>query len=295
MRSAEILCGAIALCLIACGGVAAGEPTNAAELAELYGDEITWEQYTAYRALVDALPADERKWELALEHELGAYYFPIHVRERIQPDFDPMTYEWGWGFVRDDPTLPRVILIGDSISRSYTMPVRTMLAGIANVHRAPANCLGTDNALRYEILDLWLNQGGSEWDVVYFNFGIHDRYRATRFPDYTLEQYAANLEAIIQRLRQTGATLIFANTTPFEEEGAQGIDASVALNAVAAEVMAKHGVAVDDLHGAVIDSIPAVWGDDHVHFNDEGIALLAAHVAATIKAALAEREAVKGE
>ena len=48
MRNAEMLCGAIALCLIACDGMAAGAPTNAAELAERYGDEITWEQYTAW-------------------------------------------------------------------------------------------------------------------------------------------------------------------------------------------------------------------------------------------------------
>ncbi len=289
MRNTQMLCGAIALCLTASEGMAVGEPTNAAELAEQYGDKITWEQYTAYRAIVDALPNDERRWEQALESQLGSYYFPLHVRARIQPDFDPATYEAGWGFVRDDPALPRVILIGDSISRSYTMGVRRALAGIANVHRAPANCGSTATALGFEILKLWLNQGGSQWDVVYFNFGIHDRNRDG-------EEYAANLVNIIDHLRETGATLIFARTTPFENEDAPGVDASVPLNAIADAVMAEQGVAVDDLHAAVAERVAELQGEDHVHFTAEGIAVLAEHVAATIKAALEGRaDAAGGE
>jgi len=287
MSNAEMLCGAIALCLLACDGMAAGEVTNAAELAQKYGEDLTWEDYTAYRAIVDALPDDERRWEQALEHQLGSYYFPLHVRARIQPDFDPATYEAGWGFVRDDPALPRVILIGDSISRSYTMGVRRALAGVANVHRAPANCGSTATALGFEILKLWLNQGGSQWDVVYFNFGIHDRNRDG-------EEYAANLVKIIEALRQTGATLIFARTTPFENEDAPGVDASVPLNAISDAVMAEHGVAVDDLHGAVAERVAELQGEDHVHFTAEGIAVLAEHVAATIRAALEAREAAAG-
>ena len=37
----------------------------------------------------------------------------------------------------DDPKLPRVLLIGDSISIGYTTGVRKELKGRANVHRIP--------------------------------------------------------------------------------------------------------------------------------------------------------------
>lgn len=37
-----------------------------------------------------------------------------------------------WDYVEDDPKLPRVLIIGDSISRAYTVPVRSALAGKAN-------------------------------------------------------------------------------------------------------------------------------------------------------------------
>lgn len=45
----------------------------------------------------------------------------------------------GRGPVADDPDLPRVLLIGDSISIGYTKPTRQLLAGKANVHRVPSN------------------------------------------------------------------------------------------------------------------------------------------------------------
>jgi hypothetical protein len=42
--------------------------------------------------------------------------------------------------VADDPALPRVLLIGDSISIGYTVAVRDRLKGRANVHRPTTNC-----------------------------------------------------------------------------------------------------------------------------------------------------------
>ena len=42
--------------------------------------------------------------------------------------------------VEDIAGLPRVLLIGDSISIGYTVPVREILKGKANVHRPLTNC-----------------------------------------------------------------------------------------------------------------------------------------------------------
>jgi len=42
--------------------------------------------------------------------------------------------------ISDDPALPRVLLIGDSVSVGYTLAVRKELAGKANVHQPPRNC-----------------------------------------------------------------------------------------------------------------------------------------------------------
>src|SRR5882757_3092673 len=72
--------------------------------------------------------------------------------------------------IEDVAGLPRVLLIGDSISMGYTLPVRELLAGKANVHRVPENGGSTRTGL--EKLDAWLGKG--KWDVIHFNWGLHD-------------------------------------------------------------------------------------------------------------------------
>src|SRR5436305_496918 len=74
---------------------------------------------------------------------------------KIDPAFAP---------VQDDPVLPRVLLIGDSISIGYTVPTRKLLQGKANVHRIPENGGPTSNGLAK--LDKWLGDG--KWEVIHF-------------------------------------------------------------------------------------------------------------------------------
>ncbi len=62
-------------------------------------------------------------------------------------------------------------------------------------------------------LDVWLGDG--KWDVIHFNFGIHDR--AAKPADY--EQ---RLETIVTRLKATGAKLIWASTTPIPPDTKDG-------------------------------------------------------------------------
>jgi acyl-CoA thioesterase-1 len=66
--------------------------------------------------------------------------------------------------IEDVPNLPRVLLIGDSISIGYTLTVRDELQGVANVHRPRQNCQGTIFGL--EQLDAWLGSG--RWDLIHF-------------------------------------------------------------------------------------------------------------------------------
>jgi hypothetical protein len=92
-------------------------------------------------------------------------------------------------------TLPRVLLIGDSVSRGYTQAVRTALAGKANVHRAPANCGPTASGIKN--IEVWLGDG--KWDVIHFNFGIHDRN--TPLADYTAEGYELLGKQVAEAIR----------------------------------------------------------------------------------------------
>ena len=74
-----------------------------------------------------------------------------------------------------------------------------------------------------------------KWDVIHFNFGIHDR--ATPAADY--EQ---RLETIVTRLKATGAKVIWATTTPVPPDTKDGPEATqqiIEKNEIAARVMRK--------------------------------------------------------
>ena len=197
----------------------------------------------------------------------------------------------GFEYVADTPGLPRVLIIGDSISIHYTHFVRQFLEGKANVHRIPTNGGPTDRGLQH--LDTWLGNGN--WQVIYFNWGLHDsKYdkwdRKTGKRYSTPEAYAQNLGELVVRLKATGARLIWATTTPVPE-GARTHDVgdSARFNAAAAPIMEKHGIAVSDLYSLVKPDLAAHIKPANIHFTHGGSRLLARKAAEDILAQLSRR------
>lgn len=248
----------------------AGEPTNAAEAAaqKAKADAVIEERY---QALVAALPPDQQAWERTLQDQLGSFYLPLHKRARIAGQ------STAWDFVQDDPRLPRVLLIGDSVSRGYTQAVRTALAGKANVHRAPANCGPTASGIKN--IEVWL--GGGRWDVIHFNFGIHDR-------NTPVDEYTGRLDQLVARMKQTGARLIWASTTPIPDDPPkkQASASVVERNKAAAALMTRHGIATDDLFAAITPRLADMQNPNDVHFTTKGYEFLGEVVAKSIRAAL---------
>ena len=196
--------------------------------------------------------------------------------------------------VEDVAGLPRVLLIGDSISIGYTVPTREALKGVANVHRPLTNCAATVTGV--ENLDKWLETGGAgkKWDVIHFNWGLHDlkQYKDGKLvpggPVWVpLADYEKNLRTLVQRMKKTGAKLIFATTTPVPE-GAGGRDPGIEVkyNEAALRVMKEEGVAVDDLHALAASKLAEIQLAKNVHFKPEGSKVLAGQVAASVKKAL---------
>jgi lysophospholipase L1-like esterase len=182
--------------------------------------------------------------------------------------------------INDDPTLPRVLLIGDSISMGYTLPVRNSLQGKANVHRPPENCGTTTRGV--EQLDSWLGEG--HWNVIHFNFGLHDLKYVDGKPQVSLEDYEKNLRTIIKRLRQTEAKLIWCSTTPVPKKSSppRHNDDVLAYNAVAGKVMKENGVPIDDLYAFAQPQMEKIQRPDNVHFTTDGSETLAKQVSKVI-------------
>jgi lysophospholipase L1-like esterase len=255
----------------------AQEPTNAAEAAakaQAAEKKAAREAAVAakYDAWVATLPPEQQAWERVLQANLGSFYLPAHQADKVAGKSN------AWDYVQDDPKLPRVLLIGDSVSRGYTLATRAALAGKANVHRAPENCGGTSRGLSK--IEVWLGDG--RWDVIHFNFGIHDR--GTSRADY-----AKRLEQLIARLHETGAKLVWASTTPIPDDPAQKQTAAsiVERNQVAATLMKKHQIAVDDLFAAISPHVAEYQlPPPNVHFKETGYEFLGRQVAAAILAQL---------
>jgi acyl-CoA thioesterase-1 len=192
--------------------------------------------------------------------------------------------------IPDVPGLPRVLLLGDSISIGYMVPVRERLQGQFNLHRPAENCAETANGLKN--LDKWLGVG--KWDVIHFNFGLHDMKYLDEKGAYVtpdkgkqvalLPEYEKNLRAIVARLKKTGAKLIFATTTPVPSQAQGRVENDeLRYNEVAVRVMKELGVAVDDLHAVAKKHQTKIQLSHNVHFTDEGYGMLADAVAASIR------------
>jgi acetyl esterase len=209
-------------------------------------------------------------------------------RSKVNPVFAP---------IEDDPSLPRVLLIGDSISIGYTLPVRKLLTGKVNVHRIPTNARHTGIGL--ENINKWLGDG--RWDVIHFNWGLHDLcYRSTdaKTPgrkdkvngrlDLTFEEYQQNLLKLVKILKATGAELIWASTTPVPEgEPGRFKGDEIKYNKAAGKIMKENGVMINDLYAHVLPKLSQLQlPNGNVHFTDEGYNYLAEQVAASILKAL---------
>lgn len=175
--------------------------------------------------------------------------------------------------------LPRVLLIGDSITRAYNKPVEARLKGKAYVSRiATSKSLG-DPVLLEEVT-LVLRQ--QKFDVIHFNNGMHGF-------DYTEEEYATAWPRLLALLRryQPQAKLIWATTTDVRvkdqiNQVAPRTDRVIRRNALTVSLAQKQNIPIDDLFTLVKDH-PEYHVADGVHFNPQGVEVQAAQVAASIE------------
>ncbi|MAW59769.1 MAG: hypothetical protein CMJ94_02915, partial [Planctomycetes bacterium] len=186
----------------------------------------------------------------------------------------------------------RILLLGDSISMGYHNTVAEMLGDAYHVVRPTRpngknfeNCEGTTKGVQE--LERWLALEGGNWDVIHFNFGLHDLKRVhpetrrnSTDPSHPrqaeLDTYIEQLTRIVDRLQQENARLIFATTTPVPEgvrPYRENTDV-VKYNFAAFELMWVRGIEMNDLYSKVLLSLDEYQRPKDVHFTPEGSAFL---------------------
>jgi len=195
------------------------------------------------------------------------------------------------------PTKPRVLILGDSISIGYTPFVKAMLKKEAVVVRPGENCAGTNKGIKQ--IDKWLKLDGGNWDVIHFNFGLHDLKRVhpktgrnSNNPKHPRqaepERYRKQLAEIVAKLKKTGATLIFATTTPVPAgvRPHRDMQDPQRYNDIARKIVKANGGTINDLFGFAKPRLKKIQRPRNVHFTKAGSKQLAGEVVKQIRAAL---------
>ena len=201
--------------------------------------------------------------------------------------------------------LPRVLLLGDSISLGYTPFVIEKLKGKAFVTRPSCNCGPSEFYLEERgNIGMWL--GDKPWDVIHVNFGIWDchfvndkeeifffdqhpeikeisdkkeRIKAVLRQGYhtrtSQKEYATNMRVILAHLKACARSVIFALSTPVPlyDDYFGTASCIVEYNDIARKVCAELSVPVNDLYSVALPL--RTDQKDGCHFSAVGYNILA--------------------
>lgn len=173
-------------------------------------------------------------------------------------------------------SLPKVLLLGDSIRQSYQPFVRDKLSGKAEVVGPEENCRFS----LYTLVSLaqWIEALG-EPQIVHWNNGLHDcgHCPGRRPIQMPLEVYIGNLEFILQDLQKITPKIIWATNTPVHPESPFPDDAWAwrneeidQYNQAASELMNRYNVPINDLHSVILDNIDEYLDEDQLHLSEAG-------------------------
>ena len=178
-------------------------------------------------------------------------------------------------------------VIGDSISIHYGPYLQQQLQGVMGYARKegaeeallnldkPSGANGGDSSMVLSFLQGKARTGGIEADLLLVNCGLHDIKTdpATGKHQIPIDDYAANLRAIITVVATMKPRMIWIRTTPCDEAvhnrfpvGFHRFKAdNIAYNKVADHIMADAGVPCIDLYTFTVNLGTDLYCD-HVHY-----------------------------
>ncbi|MHB1357551.1 MAG: SGNH/GDSL hydrolase family protein [Anaerolineae bacterium] len=185
---------------------------------------------------------------------------------------------WVTGADRND--LPRLLLVGDSIARSYFSVVDQALMDRYHCARL---CTSTCVCDAVFIRELSLLLDEYTFDVVHFNNGLHGG-------GYDLATYRAGLERTWDFIaaHAPDARCIWAASTPVRvglhvvELNTKQTEWVAERNRMAAEIAVARSIQVNDLFTPVLEH-PEYFAEDGVHYNDAGVQVLGNAVVKAIR------------
>ncbi|WP_352423255.1 SGNH/GDSL hydrolase family protein [Proteiniphilum sp.] len=215
------------------------------------------------------------------------------------------------GFSFWSKPLPRVFLIGDSISMHYTPYLKQYLSETVQLDRKgddgeagknldiPVGANGGDSQRVLEYLQDRFKDKDFKLDYLLLNCGLHDIKRdpATGTIQIGENDYRRNLSEIFHISKKKGVKPIWIRTTwvvdsihNAKSTGFQRFDADVRrYNAIADSICNKNDIPVIDLYH-FSKQIGANQFIDHVHFKEPARVLQAAYIAGHIECIIQSKQ-----
>jgi hypothetical protein len=185
-----------------------------------------------------------------------------------------------WVTGAPDNTLPRVLLVGDSIARSYFAKVEEELKGAFRCARLTTSRCVSDPAIDKELA---LVLDDYRFAVVHLNNGLHGW-------DYDEASYAEGLGRTLDFIiaRSPQSRLICATTTAMRRKDDLTVfdaktDRVRERNRMMRDLARERKLSINDLYGSTHDR-PDLSSADGVHFNPEGQAFLGTQVSRAVQA-----------
>lgn len=193
------------------------------------------------------------------------------------------TFEWihSWCDYTTKNNLPRVLLIGDSITNGYQEFVRKKLKGIAYVDHLVIS-YPVNRPIYHALLKQF--ESDSKYDLIHYNNGLHDI-------NISKKVYKDNIKKLLKEFKCKN--IILANTTIVNNNHNKGVHKKWlkvvnARNEAINEISKECHLLVDDLFTLSKKIDVKDRYVDGLHYVASGYQILAAQVASAIKKHLKE-------
>ena len=188
-------------------------------------------------------------------------------------------FEWihSWCDETGKDDLPRVLLVGDSITHNYQEKVRELLRGVCYVDYISTSYAIDARIYNHLVYDFMTD---SNYALIHFNHGLHGIHLPKR-------SYKSKLAKLLSKVDKD-VKMILTTSTVVYKEGNKRLDNAwmkrvKERNAAVCELASEKGYAIDDLYSVSV-SIPKEYRDvDGTHYLPEGYAMLAEKVAECIQ------------
>lgn len=186
-------------------------------------------------------------------------------------------FEWvhSWCDETLNSDLPRVLLVGDSITHNYQEKVRECLRGICYVDYISTS-YAIDTKMYNHVVYNFMTD--SKYALIHFNHGLHGKHLSKR-------SYKSKVEKLLNKVN---IKIILATSTVVFQEGNKQLDSSwmkrvEERNEAVYEIAKEKGYEVDDLYSVSVGIPTEMRYQDGTHYLSDGYEIFANVVAKSIK------------